>query len=273
MNKRLILGVALGAGAVILSLIGRDRLEARSGHSAKLTEPNPHQAGPSGRPRPDVGPIDALDYQIQDRLHNSSGFGGGRILVTPEHRISFPTEPFWAPERQTEIDEDRAIVANLERQGWTVALYLAGRALLRPPMSESEWNEASEREGLGGRRSKYSPTRTISPPIMISGRATRDDLPKPRELWSIGRQALESARTSDLFESSSDSWSVAVRPVRADRQKCLNCHNSDVEPDRKSLTAHQKARLQIGDALGVAIYVYARTPPAATTGPPAGNQQ
>jgi hypothetical protein len=185
-------------------------------------------------------PVEALDYCIQERFHTLDGFGMSRIPVVPEHLDEFdPKTP-----------DEKAAVTELQQKGWTVGLYLGGRGLLAPPMSKAEWEEVGQ----------YSDRKAISEPIRISGQVPPTDLPKPWELWEIGQKALAASTTSDRFTASFGRWRVDARPIRATQKVCLKCHDAEgaaVYPPRPT---GPRAKLQIGDALGVVLYVYARVP-------------
>ena len=187
-----------------------------------------------------ASPVEALNYSIQKRFQTLEGFGMARMPVVPQHVYEFdPQTP-----------DERAAVAELREQGWTVNLYLGGRGLLEPPMSKAEWEQAGE----------YSDRKAISDPMRISGNSTPADLPKPWELWEIGQKALAASTTGDRFTSSFRRWRVDARPIRANKQACLKCHDAEgagVYPPRPT---GPRTKLEIGDALGVVLYVYARVP-------------
>jgi hypothetical protein len=183
-------------------------------------------------------PIEELDYCIQKRFHTVDEFGMARIPVVPQHLYEF----------NPETPDEKAAVADLHKQDWTVGLYLGGRGLLGPPLSKTQWEEVG----------RYSDRKAISEPIRISGKVPPADLPKPWELWEIGQRALEASTTSDRHTASFGRWSVDARPVRATQKACLKCHEAEgasVYPPRPT---GPRTKLQIGDALGVVLYVYAR---------------
>lgn len=186
-----------------------------------------------------TSPVDALDYTIQERFRTIKGFGISRISVVPEHMHEFDPES----------GDEKAAVAELRSQGWDVGFYLGGRGLLELPLSETEWDKSDTRGW---------PRRTISKPIVIAGDSTPSDLPRPWELQEIGREALEASVTGDRFTASLGRWSVDVRPIRASRAECLKCHAPNGIANLRSHGKNQDAELRIGDALGVAIYLYAR---------------
>lgn len=157
MRKRLILGLTLGTGAILIGFVSRDRLEAKSGHSAKLT------AIVKAQPVLPFCPIEPLDSRIQQRFQATDGFGMNRMPVVPQHFQDFP-ERF-----HFESAEEQTLVVDLLQQGWTVGLYLGGRGLLRTPMNREEWNGAEQ----------YSARRAISKPILISGDPATASFPEP----------------------------------------------------------------------------------------------
>jgi hypothetical protein len=186
-------------------------------------------------------PVEGLNYTLQERFRTLDGFGMARIPAVPQHVYQFDPE----------TPDEKAAVEDLRKHGWTVGLYLGGRGLLRPPLSESEW------EGAG----KHSTRRAISPPLVISGQTTPEGLPKPWELQAIGREALEASARSDRYKASLGRWSIDVRPIRANRAACFQCHTAEGAPNSRQLGVGRQADLKIGDALGVAIYVYRRQTP------------
>jgi len=70
-----------------------------------------------------------------------------------------------------------------------------------------------------------------------------------------GQQALSRSRAGERYQGSIGTWAVEVRPLRANQQDCLDCHATFAATD-----GIDKDALEIGDALGVVIYVYSRKP-------------
>lgn len=230
-GRMTILGLLTGAALIAASVTGI-RLAARSAPSDVARE------NPAGRPVRLAAPIDALDYSIQERFRDLTGFGMARIPVVPQHVYEF------APETA----DEKAAVEGLRDRGWSVGFYLGGRGLLDPPMSESEW----KKEGPNSLR------RAISKPIVIAGLKTPADLPNPWELQAIGRSALEAFATRDRYESSFGRWTVDARAIRASQATCLECHTGPRANDFTKRAPNPEATLKVGDPLGAAIYVYAR---------------
>ena len=187
-----------------------------------------------------ASPVEALNYCIQKRFHTLDGFGMARMPVVPQHVYEF------APE----TSEEQAAVAELQQKGWSVGLYLGGRGLLESPMTQAEWEKVG----------KFSDRKAISEPLRISGKLPPTDLPKPWELWKIGQRALVASTTSDQYQASFDRWWVDARPIRANQKACFKCHAAEGADGYPPRSRDPSTELKIGDALGVVIYVYARTP-------------
>jgi len=180
--------------------------------------------------QPSASSIDELNDVVQNRLHNTKGAGMARITTVKEHFRGFdPAGP-----------EARVAVGRLERRGFTVALYLGGLNLLNPPMSKQEWEKLSPHD-----------RNAISNPLPITGREIPAGMPAGWELWETGQKALTAFAKADRYESSIGRWSIDARPVRVDRQECITCHAG---------RGGDREVLKIGDAVGVAMYVYDRGP-------------
>jgi hypothetical protein len=186
----------------------------------------------------ECGPVESLNQCIQTMLHDGDGFGLSRLPVVPQH----------VPRFSPETEKEKATVAALREAGWEVGLYLGGRGLLNPGMTEAEWEAA----GVDSVR------RAISEPILITEPKPSPDLPRPWELWADGQKALVASAVTDSYTSSFGRWTIEARPVRADRKSCLKCHASDGANPFRSAEEHEKHPLRVGDALGVVIYVYAK---------------
>ncbi len=77
------------------------------------------------------------------------------------------------------------------------------------------------------------------------------ELPEPLKIWDDAQKAMLEFEKKDQYDFSFGKWSVAARPIRA-KESCLKCHNGNVT------TAPSLTPPKAGDALGVAMYAYAR---------------
>ncbi|HEX8502243.1 MAG TPA: hypothetical protein VF659_16800 [Pyrinomonadaceae bacterium] len=226
----LALASALAAGAL-----------ASHADARRQTPAAPPQAGLPAR---DPHPLDALDRAVQKRFHQVVGFGMARIAT--EKKFEPTTE------------EERAAVGALKRDGYRVALYLAGRAVLADAPAEAR--AAKKHFGIG------PGVPGMSGPIFVSSPGVKG-LPGGAVLWDETRRALESfAAGGERYGFSAGPWEVEARAVRAGGESCLKCHSPDVRveylpaPDGRLFTRFERkgAELKVGDPLGVLLYAYRR---------------
>ena len=174
--------------------------------------------------------IARLDTCIQARFLDRTTFGMRRILPNMYHGIRI-----FRPENDTE----QSVVDRLQQKGYQVALYLVGRNALAALSSR-----------VGG-----APRAGVQGPAFITP-VHRGEFPEPESLLADGRRALLSFQKSEGYDIRKDGWTVAMRPVRASRQACVQCHTSGIASFG---SAGGAAALRMGDPLGVALYVYRRT--------------
>jgi hypothetical protein len=187
--------------------------------------------------------IDPLDDCIQARFKEAEKVFG-YLRVTPQTHISmfFPKN-----------EEERVAVSELEQEGWRVGFYLAGRRIMD---SEPEIS----RQKLGNMYRRHP---VIHGPLLITKNAAKEDLPVSNELWDHTKKAMAAFDTLNQYEFSVQNWSFIARPIRAE-EMCLKCHNPGPPPAAGEVTpisyvpAPGKHPVKVGDALGVAIYAYAR---------------
>jgi hypothetical protein len=231
MQRRVfIVSVLLGVAVVAVATV-----QTRPAHTYK----------PAGKPttssRAEVSPMAALNRCIQTRFHTLTSFGMGRIPVVPQHVQRF----------KPETEAEKAAVADLQKAGWEVALYLGGRGLLKPKMSKAEWEQAG----------RYSFRRAISHPIFLAEQSPKAKVPEPWELWEHGQKALITSTTGDTYTASFGQWLIDARPVRANQVACLRCHATEGATGYPPLNSKLKSTLHVGDAMGVVIYIYRHKEP------------
>jgi hypothetical protein len=184
--------------------------------------------------------IDALDECIQKRFSKADGvFGRARVETSTDHVRAF------SPETQ----EERGVISELERGGWQVGFYLAGRRVLESK-PEHRLLDGGYR-GLGGPVlivPQIQPRRVIEP----------TGLPDPGVLWEHAQKAILSFDSKNQYDFSVWKWSVIARPIRA-KESCLQCHNNFKYGNTVPIArAPSPTPLKVGDAIGVAMYAYAR---------------
>lgn len=230
---------------LVLSVIGIVVLCFQSGVSSQSQDK-------TTKPKPDVFTLgcsvaDPIDECIQE-LFSKADFRFGMTRVPT--RISHIK--YFAPSNAKEEEA----VRELEASGWDVGFYLAGRQILgdKPDLLAISVY-ADKHPVIGG-------------PISITGSAQKAPdnskpvvMPDPAELWDEGQKAMRAFKSSNRYEFSIGKWNVEARPIRA-REGCLKCHSN--KPASADVIGFDmtpsKAPIKIGDALGVAMYAYAKKP-------------
>ncbi|HEV2689917.1 MAG TPA: hypothetical protein VGV35_15265 [Bryobacteraceae bacterium] len=164
--------------------------------------------------------LSRLNECIQHRFQDRTSFGMRRILPFQFHGVRQ-----FRPENATE----QAVVNELQDKGYQVALFLAGRNVI--PALQSMLAPAY----------RY----TVQGPAYIT-HLNPQELPQPASLLEESRTALEAFKTGQGYNVEKDGWTVALRPLRAANEACVQCHNN------------MGASVKLNDPLGVVMYVYKR---------------
>jgi hypothetical protein len=125
------------------------------------------------KPAPDE--ISRLDECIHNRFQDRTSFGMRRILPYQYHGVRQ-----FRPENATEA----AVVNQLQARGYQVALFLAGRNVIKPPTPMQEL--VSYRNAVQG-------------PAYITRLSNPSDVPHADALIDDGRAALEAFKTSEGY--------------------------------------------------------------------------
>lgn len=216
-----------------------------SGDAARAASRSAAQEKPAGKPAAnnypahDCSPVAALDQCVQQRFSAMERFGIRRVITFPFHLQHF----------RPENEKEKNVIAELEKDGWTVSFYLVGRSVLGAKPDQSLWEKTA---------GNYYSRKPINNPILLTKDAKIDDLPKPLELWEQTRKAMTAFSGTDQYDFPVGKWQVAARPVRASQQACLQCHSQRAETiDGQGKVVSQG--LKVGDPLGAVLYVYSRT--------------
>jgi len=229
--------------------------------------------------------IDALDECMQKRFSNVDKlFGLDRVRPSMLHMDYFLAE----------TQSEREAISELEKGGWQVAFYLVGRRILgpKPDLTKPDRTYLDFYPAIKGpiaitpcivfddhgRAWDYNagPT-TINSSITIDKKKMIEqfDLPETQKMWDDAQKAMLEFDKKDQYDFSFGKWSVAARPIRA-KEACLKCHSGDVAtlPGQIDLEAAMRKTgaaapaptpPKVGDALGVAMYAYARKQKGAST--------
>lgn len=189
--------------------------------------------------------LDELDEHVQKRfLRADKTFGYARM--TPRTHINqfYPIDM-----------EERHTVNDLEKAGWQVGFYLAGRSVLGEKPSAEAWQVSNISLPL-------PPIKGVLP---ITKNVRTELLPEAQSLWHEAKNALAKLAKENHHEFSQGGWTFSARPIRA-RAECLQCHLDDKNiralPSRMEVDANGKplslpaSTLKVGDVLGIAIYAY-----------------
>jgi hypothetical protein len=169
---------------------------------------------------PEPNELNQLNDCIQRRFLARTTFGMNRIVSNQYHGVGQ-----FVPENAAEY----AIVGQLYQDGYQVALYLAGRNVLSAPTPNS----------------LLQPYRyAVQGPAFITP-LKLEELPRPETLLEASRAALGAFDKNKTYGAIQNSdWTVALRPLRASNEACVQCHNA------------AGAHVKMNDVLGVAMYVY-----------------
>jgi hypothetical protein len=176
--------------------------------------------------------IARLDACIQARFLDTRTFGMSRVATTQYHRSGH-----FVPENEAE----RAVIGELKDKHYDVGFFLLGRFALGTPPSPI----ALDTHGVFSPNLVALRRRGVQGPAFITPLGA-EDLPKPEALLDEARDALLSFDSGQGYNIQQGDWTVAMRPLRASTQKCVQCHVAN----------SGAGNLKIGDGLGVAMYVY-----------------
>ena len=177
-------------------------------------------------PEPTI--VSKLDECIQRRFLDGRAFGMSRVAGFAD---AYHITRKFIPENPT---EDQA-VSQLKKDGYEVAIFLAGRNIF-----SKEPNRYGVRSHVQG-------------PAIVASARQRSAFPAADELLSESRTAFASFQKGAGYTIQKGEWTVAMRPLRASSKRCVQCHTNGPASAGATVSAPK-----IGDALGVAMYVYRR---------------
>lgn len=187
--------------------------------------------------------IDSFDASIQNRFLSEPYFGIRRIAP------NYPTNPH-LEYFSAETDAEKQSLADFEKEGWKVFLYLFGR-------------QAKPRVVDGKEQKKFIINYRINQPVSITKGLEKEDLPKGEKLLKdvkeafLAFQAPNSANKNN-YEFRVGKWSYVARPVRAANESCIKCHTDYVITEKLKDNQFKFRKRQIGDANGVLVYGFTK---------------
>jgi hypothetical protein len=163
---------------------------------------------------PEFEEIASLNECIQARFLSRTSFGMRRIALPDHHGVRQ-----FQPENANEL----AVVGRIQKKGYELAVFLAGRTVLSLPLPMN-----------------------VQGPALVTNLRDPKQLPTPDVLLPESRAALASFQSANEYDTRVGDWTVAMRPLRASNAGCVGCHNPE----------GLQSGVKIGDALGAVIYVY-----------------
>lgn len=188
--------------------------------------------------KPESSLIDRFDKAIQQRFLTEPDFGMRRIQPVNPHLENF--SPI--------NDEERASVADFEKDDWKVSLYLFGRRAT--PKVENEEKD-------------FTINYRLNQPLPVTKELEQKSLPKAEKLLKeikkafIEFQTPNSSRENE-YEFSIGKWSYVAKPVRAVNQSCLRCHTDYIITEKLDDNKYKFRKRRVGDANGVIVYGFSK---------------
>ena len=195
-------------------------------------------------PKPEGAMIDRFDKVIQQRFLTVPLLGINRI--TPP----FPPNPHLREFYPTN-EEERNSVADFEKAGWKVDLYLFGR-------------RAEPKVVDGKLQKQFTINYRLNKPVAITSNLEEKHLPSAKQLLKEVKVAFQEFQTPNSpnennYEFSVGSWSYVARPVKASSASCLRCHTDYVIASKVGDNKYQFRRRKVGDVNGVLVYGFGKT--------------
>lgn len=194
-------------------------------------------------PKPESSLVERFDNAIQQRFLTVPNFGIRRIQPV------YPPSPHL--EQFSPInDEEKASVADFEKDGWKVSLYLFGR-------------RATPKIVDGKEQKELSVIYRLNRPLPVTTNLEEKHLPKAEKLLEAVKDAFLEFQTpkspnENGYEFRIGKWSYVAKPVRAANQSCLKCHTDYVLTEKLGTDKYKFRKRQVGDANGVIVYGFAK---------------
>ena len=200
---------------------------------------------PKTSPLPERALIDRFDAAMHQRFLTEPFFGMARMA---------PIEP--QPLRSSHLGsfspvntEESSVLADLEKEGWKVGLYLYGRVA----------NPKETKDGTP----KFVVNYRLNEPLPITAKLKTKQLPGTLKLMKEVKAAFIEFQTPNSprennYEFTIGKWSYVARPVRAVNQSCLKCHTDHVITEKLPNGKLRFRKRSIGDANGVIVYGFSK---------------
>ena len=123
------------------------------------------------------------------------------------------------------------------------------------PIIDQEKAQSHDSLSTGGDLPTYNPAGTP-----ISSPTPPPEVPSVNSLQAIGNRVFALAEDAPhsakigVSQKVNNRWKVVAVPIRASQTKCVSCHI--YEPQKRNPDATTRTTIEVGDALGVAFYLY-----------------
>jgi hypothetical protein len=198
---------------------------------------------------PDRSVIDRFDQAVQKRFITQPDFGIARIV---EMRTPWPPQPLESRHVRSFSpvnDDERELVAKLEKEGWLTGIYLFGK-------------RATPRENAKEPMSKFDIRYRVKRPVPVSAGLKESNLPGSKKIIREVKDAFM------RFQSATDApvdmrfqkgdWTFVAKPVRAVNESCVTCHADYVVTTKLDNGKFQFRKRQVGDVNGVIVYGFSK---------------
>lgn len=194
--------------------------------------------------------IGRLDECVRNRFADPApkSLGMSRVAAPVSFGLHYQPNVTSRRDFDPENPAEASIVGEMERRQLQVGLYVFGRAAAAAGPTLRDYRAlkgpAAITEGTP-RPAWYPPLARLAAQTAPHG----DTLPDWEAIYPLARRAMKSFQDGGKgFETTLDSWSIAVRPLIASQQRCVACHNNPVYS--------RVASAKLGEPLGGVIYAF-----------------
>lgn len=215
-----------------------------AGTSSGQTTSQPKPSGEIGA-SPD---FEAFDQAVQKRFLTQPNFGMARMLPTTPQPLRSGHVRSFSP-----INEDeKSILAEFEKGGWKVGIFLYGRTAMP---------EHPEESPLENFKIRYR----VNQPVPISRGLKEKDLAKAKKLIDEVKTAFVTFQTPTSenqasYQFTKGDWTYVAKPVRAANQSCIQCHADYVITEMLDNKRFKFRKRAVGDVNGVIVYAFSKNP-------------
>jgi len=198
----------------------------------------------------DLALINRLDEAVRRRFADPApaALGMSRVAMPSSLGRHFQPDITRRTDFAPESDTERALIAEMERQNLQVGLYVFGRTAATVGPEKENFRALKGPAAI----TTGTPRPAFYPGILPSA-LKPDALPDWNAVYPLASRAMKSFLDGGHgFETTLDSWNLAVRPVMASAERCLACHNPQ--------PAGGAAAIRLGQPIGGLIYAYRNRP-------------